>query len=498
MHWQLQRDLTRDSVQTAERVVEYLDGILDSLSGAAHTLLPLAGQPCGDVELALREQATRNAYLRSANLFADDMLYCTSLLGEYRERVRITDYTDGRLWLMDGNAVTPDHALLLLRVYQGHRGVVVSVDGDHISSALGLIGSDQHTQLQVGTHWMGRDGKVQRGRPPAASPAGAVLSSARYPFSVHTGSPALPFWQSLLVRYPGLLGLLLLLGLLAGLACRWQLQRVSSPRVELARALAAEEFVPFFQPVVRNGDFRWSGAEVLMRWQHPREGLVRPDLFIPYAEHSGLIVPMTRLLMQRTAAALAPYASLMEDGFHLAINVCAEQCRDLQLLDDCKAFLAHFPAGRVLLTLELTERKLLDPTPATLELFERLHSMGVRIALDDFGTGQSSLSYLRQFNVDYVKIDRSFVSMIGGDALSLHILDTIIELCGKLSVGLVAEGVETEIQRDYLAAHGVDFQQGFLFARPMPLEAFLPALADRPSHRSPPLPPDSPPGMIAG
>ena len=116
----------------------------------------------------------------------------------------------------------------------------------------------------------------------------------------------------------------------------------------------------------------------------------------------------------------------------------------------------------------------------TLELVEKLHAMGVMIALDDFGTGQSSLNYLRQFQVDYLKIDQSFVAMIGGDALSVHILESIIDLSAKLGLGIVAEGVETNTQRDYLASHGVDFQQGYLFARPMPAAQFLEALATRP------------------
>jgi len=247
---------------------------------------------------------------------------------------------------------------------------------------------------------------------------------------------------------------------------------------------------------VRKGDYRWAGAEVLMRWQHPHEGLVRPDLFIPYAEHSGQIVPMTRALMLLTAQGLAPYSALMEDGFHIGINITADHCRDLGLLDDCRTFLQHFPPGRVILTLELTERKLIEATPITLELFEKLHQMGVMIALDDFGTGQSSLNYLRQFKIDYLKIDQSFVAMIGSDALSQHILDTIIDLSTKLELGIVAEGVETDVQRDYLARQQVDFQQGYLYARPMPLEEFLQALAAQPASLR--LPQGVPPEIMPG
>jgi EAL domain-containing protein (putative c-di-GMP-specific phosphodiesterase class I) len=169
----------------------------------------------------------------------------------------------------------------------------------------------------------------------------------------------------------------------------------------------------------------------------------------------------------------------LDDGFHVGINITADHCRDLGLLDDCRTFLQHFPPGRVVLTLELTERKLIEPTPVTLELFEKLHDMGVMIALDDFGTGQSSLNYLRQFKVDYLKIDQSFVAMIGGDALSC-ISSTPSSNCRQAGLGIVAEGVETAVQRDYLERHGVDFQQGYLFARPMPAAELLMALATRP------------------
>lgn len=133
----------------------------------------------------------------------------------------------------------------------------------------------------------------------------------------------------------------------------------------------------------------------------------------------------------------------------------------------------------MLLVLELTERALLKPNSTNHTLFEQLHSLGVMIALDDFGTGHSNLAYLRQFNVDYLKIDQSFVATIGLDALSRHILDSIIELSTKLGLGIVAEGVETLEQRDYLAAHPVEFLQGYLFGHPMPVDELLIAWANR-------------------
>jgi len=127
----------------------------------------------------------------------------------------------------------------------------------------------------------------------------------------------------------------------------------------------------------------------------------------------------------------------------------------------------------------LTERELIEPNDMTLQLFEQLHALGVKIAIDDFGTGHSSLSYLRAFKVDFLKIDQSFVAMIGIDALSRHILDSIIELSAKLDLAIVAEGVETQAQADYLTEHQVDFMQGYLFAKPMPAADFISALSDR-------------------
>jgi EAL domain-containing protein (putative c-di-GMP-specific phosphodiesterase class I) len=186
---------------------------------------------------------------------------------------------------------------------------------------------------------------------------------------------------------------------------------------------------------------------------------------------------MTRSLMQQTAALLAPLSPSFTEPFHIGINITASHCKNLDLVEDCREFIKAFDPGSINLVLELTERELIEPTAMTHQLFEQLHGLGVMIAIDDFGTGHSSLGYLRQFNVDFLKIDQSFVAMIGVDALSRHILDTIIELSAKLDLGIVAEGVETLEQSDYLTAHGVNFLQGYLFGRPMPGAEFINALS---------------------
>jgi EAL domain-containing protein (putative c-di-GMP-specific phosphodiesterase class I) len=380
------------------------------------------------------------------------------LFGDYQEKISAGDYSSGRLLLMKGNPVTPDNPVLVYRLSKGQQGAMSTLDGYHLSNALRMIGRKTTLLLQVGSDWLSADGKVHEDALPVLPVAESKLTSTRYGFTVAAGFPEGATWRYMSSEYPPLFSLLIFFGMVSGAIGHVLQKRSSSPSHEMQRALEAAEFVPYFQPVVHGDTKTWSGAEVLMRWNHPKEGLVRPDLFIPFAEHSGLIVPMTRSLMRQTAALLAPAASSFDGAFHIGIT--ASHCKDLDLVEDCREFLSAFAPGAINLVLELTERELIEPTAITHQLFEQLHAMGVMIAIDDFGTGHSSLGYLRQFNVDFLKIDQSFVAMIGVDALSRHILDSIIELSAKLDLRIVAEGVETEEQSDYLAAHGVNFLQG--------------------------------------
>ena len=160
----------------------------------------------------MRSQVTRNAFVRSTNLFQHHNLYCSSLFGDYDEEVEANDYTHGRLWLMDGNSVTPGHPLLVYRVSDGDRGAITTVDGDHLLTALRLIGPEEALQIRVGKAWMGKDAVVHDGVPPAAAAADVTLGSTRYPFSVHGGYAVGKQGEVLRSHYPGLLTLLLVLG----------------------------------------------------------------------------------------------------------------------------------------------------------------------------------------------------------------------------------------------------------------------------------------------
>ncbi|EJM18304.1 EAL domain-containing protein [Pseudomonas sp. GM21] len=476
LYMQAERALEHSSRQTAEEALRQFDLMLDNTAQSARELLPLAGKNCNDVKLALREQVTRRPFVRSASLVWDDTIYCSSLFGDSQEKITAGDYAQGRLLLMSGNPVTPNTALLVYRLSEGKQGALTTLDGYHLSNVLRLIGRKTLLLLQVGPNWLSADGQVHKAPLPTLPVAESELTSSRYGFTVVAGYPESEIWRYMAGEYPPLFSLLIFFGVVSGAIGHVLQKRSWSPTREMQRALAAEEFVPYFQPVVHGDTRKWSGTEVLMRWKHPKEGLVRPEMFIPFAEDSGLIVPMTRSLMRQTAQWLGPVSSSFNEPFHIAINITASHCNDLKLVEDCREFLRAFAPGSINLVLELTERELIKPSDVTLQLFEQLHALGVMIAIDDFGTGHSSLGYLRQFNVDFLKIDKSFVAMIGIDALSRHILDSIIELSAKLDLGIVAEGVETQEQSDYLSAHGVNFLQGYLYGRPMPGAEFINAL----------------------
>jgi EAL domain-containing protein (putative c-di-GMP-specific phosphodiesterase class I) len=477
LYGQAGRTLEQSARLTAEDAIGQFDLMLDNTAQAAQELLPLAGQSCNEVKLALREQVTRRPFVRSTNLVWDNRLYCSSLFGDAQEQVDPGNYTRGTLWLMNGNPVTPDAALLVYRLSVGPQGALTTLDGYHLSNVLRLIGRKTALLLQVGPNWLAADGKVHEGALPALAVAETRLTSTRHAFAVAAGFPEGETWRYMRSEYPALFSLLIFFGAVSGWLGHVLQKRSTSPSHELQRALEAAEFIPYFQPVVHGTSKKWAGTEVLMRWNHPKEGLVGPDLFIPFAEHSGLIVPMTRSLMQQTAQWLAPVSPSFAEPFHIGINISASHCKNLELVKDCEDFLSAFAPGSIKLVLELTERELIEPTAITLQLFDQLHALGVMIAIDDFGTGHSSLGYLRQFNVDFLKIDQSFVAMIGADALSRHILDSIIELSVKLELGIVAEGVETVEQSDYLTRHGVNFLQGYLFGRPMTGADFINALS---------------------
>ncbi len=239
---------------------------------------------------------------------------------------------------------------------------------------------------------------------------------------------------------------------------------------DLRKALIRNELILHFQPQYNLEGGRITGVEALLRWQHPERGMVQPDNFIPMAEETGQIVPIGKWVIREACEQSRRWS---EEGFapiQMAVNLSAKQFQQQDLPDVVAAILKETGMNPEYLELEITETILMQNLETTIDQLVRLMALGVKISIDDFGTGYSSLNYLKRFPLHALKIDRSFVKDIGEDSDESSIVSAIISLAHNLSLEVVAEGVETQGQLEFLRSQQCDRFQGFLMSTPVPAE----------------------------
>ena len=247
---------------------------------------------------------------------------------------------------------------------------------------------------------------------------------------------------------------------------------------DLRQALAGEQFRVFYQPMVDLSDGSIYKAEALIRWQHPVHGLVSPAEFIPLAESSGLIVEMGNWVFRQAAQQVKQWRAQYRSDFQISVNKSPVQFLDGGVAQ--KSWFRHLASLGLpgsSLVIEITEGMLLASRDDVMAQLFDLRAEGMAISLDDFGTGYSSLSYLQKYDIDYVKIDQSFVRHLVPGSKNLALCKAIIVMAHELGMKIVAEGIETAEQQALLTSAGADFGQGYLFARPLPAEEFEAMLA---------------------
>jgi diguanylate cyclase (GGDEF)-like protein len=249
-------------------------------------------------------------------------------------------------------------------------------------------------------------------------------------------------------------------------------QDTNSPRRlalsgELRQAIESGEILVYFQPQARVSDGEIVSAEALVRWRHPEHGLLGPDEFIPTAEQTGLIVPLTNHVLH---VALRQCAEWRRAGYDIgvAVNLSIRSLLDINLPRDLNGLLRQYDVPANKLTLEITESSVMADPGRTIDVLERLAFWGIRLSVDDFGTGYSSLSYLQRLPVQEVKVDKSFVFRMSSDSGDCIIVQSIIELGHNLGLSVVAEGVEDQISWDRLRLMNCDLAQGYHLSRPVP------------------------------
>ncbi|MDQ6672792.1 MAG: EAL domain-containing protein [Chloroflexota bacterium] len=257
-----------------------------------------------------------------------------------------------------------------------------------------------------------------------------------------------------------------------------QMHRAAQARLalegDLRRALAHDEFVVYYQPLVDLGSGAVTGSEALVRWNHPERGVVPPLDFIPLCEETGLIVPLGEWVLREACVALRSWQKRYVERTApiVTVNLSPRQLQQSDLVERVARILRETDADPASLVLEITESTLLEESGPILSALEGLRDLGLRLAIDDFGTGYSALSYLQRFPIQVLKIDRSFVQGLGNSTSRSALVRAIVALGQALGMRVVAEGVETAEQRDQLRSLGCDHGQGYYFSRPLTMEGF--------------------------
>lgn len=461
-------NLHREVRNSLEVGKSLMDKLVKNADVASQRALPYTKMECEQALPYLRDLVVTIPDVQMIALAKDNHVFCGSLVGKRDYIVPNYHFSGDKLFLVSSLPDKPNTPALIFKNETGNTGVGVSVSGYYLKNILSLTLKDLDTYLQVGEKWINKAGQISD----QPLPVTIQVESKDYPYRLQVSLFHDDYVNYLLSHKRSTIFIIILFALSMSWLIFVATGQTPSMEDKLRQALANNEFVPYVQPYVDKTN-KFVGFEVLVRWLSPKEGLIRPDLFIPLAEDSGLIIPMTKSLMHQVSNELVAFSQSLPPDFSVAFNISAKHCVNSELLENSLEFLSSFPEKKVQLCLELTERELVRDTDEARALFHSLSEHDVSLAIDDFGTGHSSLSYLRQFRFDILKIDQSFVQMIGNDSVSAHIVENLLDLASRLGMKTIAEGVETAEQAEYLRSHNIDCLQGYYFAKPMPLKDFI-------------------------
>lgn len=474
-----------DSLAGARYVAKNINLILNEARLATRTAMGIVEKGCGpDEQYRLGTEAALQPHLRTIIIFRQGKVWCSSLPGNHVLLVNIDALPNSQLFLVPASGTVNGLPVLLVQTEFADSRIIVTVSDSHIRDALDTPLKGLGYALRVGNNVIGIAGDVTKVN--KTQHRSAHVMDSEYPLSIEYNSFAffsLQNLQRMLSRAGGILLFLLLVSCLTAYILNHYLTKSSLPEEALRRAILKGDIVPFYQPIVNGKEGTLRGVEVLARWKHPVAGYISPASFIPVAEKSGLIVPLTQSLMAQVVSNMNTIASKIPAGFHVGINFSASHIAAPTFVEECLKYKTSFSRHDLNLVIEVTEREPLDIDEKLVQTLNKLHEAGFSISLDDFGTGYSGLSYLQDLHIDYIKIDQSFVSRVNEHEDSTLILDSVLELARKLSISIVAEGVETREQLDYLSKNNITFLQGYYFFKPVPFAELIMILLSKPKER---------------
>ncbi|VUS76638.1 Putative cyclic-di-GMP phosphodiesterase YlaB [Klebsiella pasteurii] len=474
---QFYSELDNFSVRVLARVQQVADQAREALKEAdAHTATTCSPEHL----LTMRRIAYTHRYIQEVLWLREGIPQCSSL---EEHQVSATFPTpdhltaDGyRTWLTSVSDLGLKHKMTAM----GSEHHVVMIDPVSFIDVIPLGHEEIHTllfgtkrdQIIISSKPLNADvwEKIKHQNAETLTLNSTVYRLHRIPelgLAIVTWSSTLPLQNKLHQQLMLWLPIGLFTSLLASFLLLRLLRRLRSPRNGMLDALNSHAIQVYYQPIISLQSGKIVGAEALARWRQPDASFLSPDIFIPLAEQTGLITRLTEDIVRKIFADLGNWLRRRPE-IHISINLSVDDLRSpkLPLLLQEQLQLWGISAQQIIL--EITERGFVDPQ-TTLPVIAGYRQAGHRISIDDFGTGYSSLSYLQKLDVDTLKIDKSFVDTLEYELLTPH----IIEMAKALNLATVAEGVETESQRDWLRMHGVQYAQGWLYSKALPKETFI-------------------------
>lgn len=455
----------------------YLVDYFDDLRNSINSLQPLTLNTCEDVASELTSRAAFSINVRAFLLVRDGIAFCSSATGAMD--IPLTDLVepidinkDIDMAILPGTPMMPDKPAIALWIRSpllDERGIFTTINVNLTPWLLYSARQNDFTGVALVVDHVALSTFSERLVNPdelGEQPSRRARIDG-LPMEIYLYAEKWPAENTNLTLLIGTMA-----GLIGGLLCFYIMTVRLRPGKEILTAIKREQFYVVYQPVVDAQKMQIQGVEVLMRWKHPVAGEIPPDAFINFAEAQQLLVPLTHHLFRLIARDAPVLQTLLPPGAKLGVNIAPSHLHAESFQQDMRQFSASLPENYFQVVLEITERGMLHYHEAS-RLFEWLHNEGFEIAIDDFGTGHSSLIYLEHFTFDYLKIDRGFISTIGTETVTSPVLDAVLTLAKRLNMVMVAEGVETEEQANWLRDQGVQFLQGYWMSRPLPLQQFV-------------------------
>ena len=483
----------------AKDVLYRSDSTADQVARAVSKLQEVpTRKACSEASIAvMREVDLTSSYIQAFGHVVGDRLVCSSL-GREPLQLGPVDVVSARGPTIRTNVRFPFAANNTFMVIEQdgfgaviHKDLPIDTTTHERDVALAIFSLEHPTPLsargKINPQWLVRLGDRDEVAFSDGSHIVAVAKSKRYLTAAVAAMPV----AYLQARTYEVAQRLVPIGVIAGIVLTLTIVQLAKIQLALPAAIRSglkrNEFYLLYQPIVDLGTRKWVGVEALIRWRRAADGTVGPDVFIPIAEQTGLIRRITARVLQLAVADIGDVFR-QHPGFHLAFNLSQADLHSADTPRLLANFMHRTGAKPCNVIIEATERGFLQVEVAR-EITDAIRAQGIGIAIDDFGTGYSGLSYLQSFDVDYLKIDKSFVEAIGTEAATSDVVSHIIEMAKSLQLEMIAEGVETEAQAQYLRDRGVRYAQGWLFGRPIPFTEVASHLqtnrpGDRP-HRGP-------------